>query len=106
MTLTIWQVRGYYRNDRRRDVWMLIEAPEPPCSVDRESHFDIASRIAGPEFICTTAENVGTVPWGYQKNVLLARPACDGRPPVGAAPKRKRYRRPRDASRIARAQVE
>jgi hypothetical protein len=73
--LTIWEVCGYHRDDDRKRVmvYMLVEAPRP-CPDGPESHFAIASRIAGEDYRFVTAWPIGTVPPGYELNVLLDHP--------------------------------
>ena len=73
--LTIWEVCGYHRDDdhKRVLVYMLVEAPRP-CTDGPESHFAIASRIAGEDYRFVTAWPIGTVPPGYELNVLLDHP--------------------------------
>jgi hypothetical protein len=86
LTIT-WQVCGYHRcaadckadHDHRRRVYMLVDAPPPPYSADREDHFDIASRIAGDGVVFLTAGQI--VPSSDDvKHVLLDskthRPVC------------------------------
>jgi hypothetical protein len=73
--LTIWEVCGYHRDDDKRVlVYMLVEAPRPPSTDGPESHFAIASRIAGEDYRFLTAWPIGTVPPGYELNVLLDHP--------------------------------
>ena len=80
--LTIWEVCGYHRDDdhKRVLVYMLVEAPRPPCPNGPESHFAIASRIAGEDYRFVTAWPIGTVPPGYELNVLLDHPPRFRRP--------------------------
>jgi len=70
MALTIWEVCGYRRDDDR-EVHMSVEAPEPPCGDGPDSHFAVANRIAGDGYYFVGVENIGTVPPGFEKNVLL-----------------------------------
>ena len=83
--LTIWEVCGYHRDDEdhKRLVYMLVEATRPPCTDGPESHFAVASRIAGEDYRFVTAWPIGTVPPGYELNVLLDHPPRFRRPSLG-----------------------
>jgi hypothetical protein len=94
MALTTWQVYGHRRFGRgNRPVYMLVDAPEPPCPADRENHFEVAYRIAGYRYCFTDADNIGKSPPGYDKHVLLRSPVLFGQPQRPNRPNRRDARK-------------